>query len=513
MQRVSLCLWALLGVALAASAQPAAPTNTLQSISLDECIHVALLHNRALQIQRFEPELARMTLEANYGAYDPVFSGGYDYSHLTDSGSFNPSTFERVPVYGAQSHLGNVDLSGSLPIGMTYDVSGNYNNTWGRSGGFPLDSFVANVGAKLTQHLLRDFWTDGVRTSIQVNKRNLKITELGVSYAAMDIITQVRKAYYELIYAHDFVKVEEKLLEVRQRFFNETRQKIALGKLAPLDEKLAQSQLVRVQADLISSRNRVSLAENQLKALLGDNFVSSVGHQLRPTDPLVVVPETFEVAASWRMGMVQRPDLQQLRLDVEKAELDRKYRYNQLFPTLDVVAGYGLKGADQLLNNNDGTLVLHDPSSAGAFGEIRGRNNPNDLMGIIFSVPLSRTTDKANYKTSKLRKAQAEVLLKQREEVILRDIDDAIKTARSSLEKVTAAREATEYAKAALDAEEKKLGAGTSTAFVVLQLQGELASAAVDELRAKADYNIAVAQLQFVEGSVLERGKISIEVK
>jgi len=69
------------------------------------------------------------------------------------------------------------------------------------------------------------------------------------------------------------------------------------------------------------------------------------------------------------------------------------------------------------------------------------------------------------------------VLVKQREELVLREIDDAIKTARTSLQRVTATREATEYARAALEAEEKKLAGGTSTSFVVLQLQTDLATA------------------------------------
>jgi outer membrane protein TolC len=134
-------------------------------------------------------------------------------------------------------------------------------------------------------------------------------------------------------------------------------------------------------------------------------------------------------------------------------------------------------------------------------------------VGAIFSVPLTRQAERANYRASKARKGQVGVLVKQREELVLREIDDAIKTARTSLQRVTATREATEYARAALEAEEKKLAGGTSTSFVVLQLQTDLATAAVNELRAKADYNVAVSQLHFVEASLLERHKIQLEIK
>jgi len=301
--------------------------------------------------------------------------------------------------------------------------------------------------------------------------------------------------------------VGEKLLELKRRFYNESKRKVEVGTLPPLDEKLAESQVASVEADLILANNTVALAENNLKSLFGDDFLHSEGVTLLPTDSLLVVPETFDLAESWRFGLARRPDLTQLRLDVANADLNLKYARNQLFPSLDLVAGYGLRGSDNL------TSYETDPSAGNAFGQIRSRNNPNDLIGLIFSMPLSRTSERANYKTSQLRKSQAIIVVKQREETVLKQIDDAVKNARTSLQRVTATRLATEYSRAALEAEEKKLAAGKSTAYVVLQLQSDLANAAIAELQAKVNYNKSLAQLRFAEGSTLERNKIQIDLQ
>lgn len=514
MQLKSFCVGTLLAAAMVVPSMGAPATNTVVSISLQECIQRALVNNRELQIQRFNPDIARMTLEGSYGFYDPVLMSDVRHSATTDSGGYNPRSLKRDAVYDAENYLVDLSISGELPIGMRYEIAGDYQNTWGTANSRWAESFSAGAGISVQQNLLKNFWTDNARTTIQVNKRNLKITELGVEYLTMDIINRVTEAYYNLIYAHGFVKVQEKLLEVQQRFYEENKRKVEVGTLAPLEEKLAQSQVARVQADLLSSRNAVALAENNLKTLLGDDFLSSAGTTLTPSDALVVVPEQFDVHSSWQYGVAHRPDLAQLRLDIEKADLDLKYRYNQLFPSLALVAGYGLKGSDQYRESSDLLVPSQlDPSSAGAFGELRSRSSPNDLLGVIFSMPLSRTAERANYKASKLRKQQAQVLVKQREELVLREIDDAIKSAITSLEKVTATREAVEYARAALDAEEKKLAAGKSTTYVVLQLQSDLATAAAAEIRAKADYNIAVSRLNFYEGRTLDRHKIQIEIK
>ena len=74
-------------------------------------------------------------------------------------------------------------------------------------------------------------------------------------------------------------------------------------------------------------------------------------------------------------------------------------------------------------------------------------------------------------------------------------------------------RAAREYAEAALQAEQKKLESGKSTSFEVLQLQKDLTTARSAEIRALADYNIALAQIAINEGTTLERRKVTLDVK
>ena len=92
-------------------------------------------------------------------------------------------------------------------------------------------------------------------------------------------------------------------------------------------------------------------------------------------------------------------------------------------------------------------------------------------------------------------------------------IDDAINQARSSFERVEATAAASSFAAAALDAEEKKLASGKSTSFEVLSLQRDLTTARNAEIRALVDYNKALTQLAFAEGTILERRGITVTVK
>ena len=47
---------------------------------------------------------------------------------------------------------------------------------------------------------------------IQANKRNLQTSEAGVYFVAMDVIKQVQRAYYDLVFAWENLLVQEKLI-------------------------------------------------------------------------------------------------------------------------------------------------------------------------------------------------------------------------------------------------------------------------------------------------------------
>ena len=103
--------------------------------------------------------------------------------------------------------------------------------------------------------------------------------------------------------------------------------------------------------------------------------------------------------------------------------------------------------------------------------------------------------------------------LKKVESTIVVAIDNDVKTIRSDLLKVDSTRKARLYAEEALQAEQTKLEHGKSTSFVVLQLQNNLTAARSAEIRALADYNIALEQLAFDDGATLERNHIDLRVR
>jgi outer membrane protein TolC len=197
--------------------------------------------------------------------------------------------------------------------------------------------------------------------------------------------------------------------------------------------------------------------------------------------------------------MTERPDLLQTRLNVEQQGIQLKFYRNQLFPELDLIGTYGYNGAGREFSDT--------------FGQFNEGNAPFYSYGAQLSVPLSNIGPRNQYKANKATLQQIVLQLKQLEQSIMVEIDNAVKQAQSNYQSVEATKQARIYAEAALDAEEKTYTVGKATTFEVLQYQNNLTAARSQEIRALANYNEALANLSQQEGSTLERNHINIEVK
>jgi outer membrane protein len=489
-----------------------AETNTLRpaAISLRECVETALVRNRAVQIERLNPEIARSVLSGSYGYYDPLFTSLLQRDHLEDTGGFDPADFSRDAIYSANSEVASGGLTGMLPSGLSYSLMGSYAHSDGIRNSLDFDSYKLVTGIAARQPLLRDFWTDQGRTEIRVNKKLLKISELGLSYVIMDTINQVQQAYFELQFAIENLAVRHRLLATKQATLAGVQRQVEVGTLTALEEKLALSEVARVQAGLVTASNTVQQTENVLRTLLGHTITNWREGPLEPTGRLLVVPEPLQLAASWQRGLEQRPDLAQMKHDLERAGIELRFRRNQLYPFLNLVAAYGRRGASA---TQTVPPTEAEASLSTAFDQIGDGAAPNDMVGIVFSTPLSRVRERAAYRASKHLREQADLRLQQKQELILREVSDALHNARSARDRVQATQRAREYAQAALEAEERKLAGGTSSLFFVLQLQSDLADVETAEVRARADYNKAVSQLHFAEGSLLERSSMVIKLQ
>lgn len=501
---LALCSLVLGGIAAVAGAAEAPKARRL---SLDDCLQLALEKNLDLRIQRYNPLLAEMTLAGTYAGYDPTLFASGTHNTSLSGGGFNPQFGLPIPPAKTDVNSLSSSLSGLLPWGTTYSLSGNVGESYGTGGGLGglNQFFVQSQGSaqvRLTQPLLKNFWIDATRMNIRVAKNRVKYSEQGLRQAVMTTATSVEQAYDQLIYARQFVSVQEKALEMAQQQVAENRKRVQVGAMAPLDEQQAASQAEASRADLIAARSTLAVQGNTLKALLAENYSDWQAVDPEPTASLAAPRQIFDLQLSWSRGLTQRPDVLQAQLDVKRQGVVLKYNFNQLFPELDLVGtyGHGAGGSDIRVYSQ-------------ALNEMAIGNRPYHAYGGQLTFPLGNTGARANYKSSKLALEQYVLAVKKLERDAMLQIDNDVEQAQSNFERVDATRAAREYAEAALAAEQKKLENGKSTTFEVLRLQRDLTTARGAEIQALVNYNVALSQLSLDEGSTLERLGLDVQPK
>ncbi len=396
-----------------------------------------------------------------------------------------------------------------LPFGTTYDLTGTLRRnssfifaTNGNSHyGPPVwDASDPGPGISLTQPLLRNFWTDKTRLTIQLNKQTLRISEQALRLQIMTSITAVKSAYYNLLYARGNVDANATAYKLAEQLVSENIKRVQVGALAPLDEKQSESQAAASLAAMQAAEQARVVQENTLKNLLTDNYSEWSGTTLLPSEELIAVPQELNLQESWRRAVTQRPELAEAKLNVEKQNITLKYDLNQIFPELDVVGSYGRNAISENLGD--------------ALSDLRQGDHSYYSYGAFVSIPLGGNyTARNQHKADKVTLKQLLLSLKQTEQTILVEVDNDVGSVRSTLQQVNATHDARVYAEDALAAERKKLENGKSTSFIVLQLISNLTTAKVNEVQALANYNIAVAQLSLDEGGTLDDNHIDWKVK
>lgn len=531
--RLNLCSWIVfLCLALDVNGQAPAVNAITRPVSLEECIRMALEKNISIKIGdrialgdvenldvqsadldlrsggRLGVEQARLEVYRSYAYYDPVFNARAGQRYEAQTGGIDP-------LFGLQSggDRWNEDfsagLNGVLPTGTRYNLGTSLNRLSGTETGFDTNGFGfsenipwqyrTRAGITVVQPLLRDFWIDGGRLNIKLAKNDLKMSEHAFQLLVMDIVHRVAIAYFDLLAARDQVKVQQKALQLSEQLVSENKKKVAVGTLAPLDERQAESQAATTRSELNTSTYEAEAAENILKALITDEYGAIQAVALEPTDRLLAVYQAFTLAESWRTGLESRPDYLLAKEEVERQNIFLKYYKNQLFPALDVEGTYGRNGLGE--------------STSDSLESIDNNRFPTWGGAVVLRFPLTFRDERGRYKQTKIEKQRAVLSLKRVENEVLRGIDDSLKLVRSAHAATESTREARRFSEDALDAGQKKLEVGKSTSFEVLQLQRDLTEAAAAEILALSEYNKALHQVYFREGTTLQRMKVKLEMK
>jgi outer membrane protein TolC len=492
----------------------------LKAVTTRECIERALAQNLDIKLEKINPTIQQWGVVNAQGVYDPVLSSQFQYND--NHQPLDPSTatslgMNSLETKQLQAQLG---LNGKLPTGATYNFT--YNDTRALGTQNPNGSLVTNfvytggAVAQLTQPLLKNSGFGVNSAAIRVARKNKQIEQETFVLKVMTIVTSVENAYYELVYAIENHKAVIEDFNRAKQLLTENRRRVDVGMMSPLDVVQAEAGVAEREEAVITAAQTIKNNENALKRLISQDVMEFRGMGLLPVDYPGVQAVELDVSRSIRTALEKRPEYIQAKQQCDLRDIVVKYNRNQLWPQVDLVGSYGFNARSPYgIPTPTGGPFPFPPSTGGTFsdflGSLRERDNPTWGVGVVLSFPLGNRQARATYHISRLQSMQAVINLKATEQNIIVAVDNAVAQVQTNLKRVDATRAASRLGLESLNAEEKKLRAGTSTSFLVLQAQSQLAAAKSSEIRARADYDESLANLALAEGTTLEKNQIVLK--
>lgn len=482
--------------------------------TLRDAVIKALENNVDIELERENVRLAQYDIAAAQGVYDPTTTSTILYNAAQSPNTFRFSGVS-VDTQANNRLTYNFGARKNLEKYGTY-LQADFNNSRSTSNSSNFSpQYSPNLAFNITQPLLKNFQTDINRRTIKIAKRQLDLSDAVFRQRAIEIISNVQRAYWDLALAISNEKVQRDSVKLAETQLNNNQRQVEVGTLAPIDVVQSAAVLESRRQQVYQAMDQIAQAENALKALTvnspNDELWKS---RIEPVESFDVKPMMIPLDDAVKLAQANRPELKQyaLQKDINKINLD--FYANQAKPQVDLVGSYGVLGVGGTPNSGVAAGNIF-PQFIGGYGtslkNLFKQSFPTYSVGIQFSFPLRNRTAQANLGRAKEQQRQLDLQTRRQMQNIELDVRNAVQSLETAKLRIEAARAATEYARQQLEGEEKKFQAGLSSTFFVLQRQTDLSSARGSELQALADYNKAVAQLQKVISTTLSSNSIEIK--
>ncbi|HXG82542.1 MAG TPA: TolC family protein [Pyrinomonadaceae bacterium] len=536
-------------------------TQTLP-ISLNEAIRKTLENNNDIEIARTDVRIQETQMRSLLGTYDPVFSVTPTFSRSSSTGSTASNDFRLNAGFDKFIERGGGRVSTFFNNSQTGRNSQNntaFNQT-SSLGSSSSTTYISNLGVNYTQPLFRDFAIDNTRRQIKIQRKRLQQSDADFRRQTIDIIAQVQSSYWDLVFTLRDQQNRLANLNLARENLRQIEARIAAGAAAPLARAEVATELANRETDVLLATQKVSVTENVLKSLLlREPTAPEWSQSFVPTDAPVFSADPIIVEDAVKDAIDNRPELNRLRLQREINAIDIEYFRNQTKPRVDLNSTFSLGGLS-LGNQNiaDGTTIpqftgnnalllqainetraginlltpnnlpqlspisnlnipvtsLPNALNGGTFqslGNLFRADSPTYSVGVTIQLPFRNRTAEANLAGARIQQEQAEAQTRRQEQIVIREVRNAVQAVETSRQRVLTARRARENAEIQLEGEKTLFGVGRSTTFLLFQRENALTNARNSEIRAETDYNKALSDLQRSTSTTFRLNNIEIE--
>lgn len=330
--------------------------------------------------------------------------------------------------------------------------------------------------AALSGTLTMPLFMPAIYQTMKLTKQDVLLAREKARSSRLDLINQVTKAYYQLLIAQESKKVMEQAYEVSSENYDLVNKKFMVGKVSEYDKISAEVQMRSMNTSLVQASNAVTLAELNLKVLMG--ITADVHLQIADNLELHKDALVLENVESGGFELSNNTTLRQIDLNQKLLEKNLQIQRTNFMPSL----AFQLTGQYQSLYNNNWSLWKYDWS-------------PSATFSLALTIPIFTASNWTKLKSSKLQLSQ----LADTKTNTVRQLNMALESYRenmvASISEVESNKEAVAQADKALQIAKKRYDVGKGT---ILELnQSELAYTQAQLTYCQSIYNYLVNKADF----------------
>jgi outer membrane protein len=515
------------------------------SLTMQEAIALALENNRDIEVERINVQRNQFELAAAKGVFDPTMALNFSYSR-------NNSPVSSLLAGGENGKLQSSSLSGKTTFSKLLPWQGGdikfsfENNRLASQNLFnALDpEYRTGINLEYTQPLWRNRGIDSARRQIRIKAKQLDLSDIQFRRRVTEIITQVKNAYWDLVFAYRNEEIKRESVQLAQTQLEYNQRLVEKELLAPSDVISARVEIERRTDEAEAALETVQRAENALKMLMLQPGQTELWNaMLLPVDqPQVDSPQLLPLEDAVKIALQNRPEMEQYQVRADLNKVNVEYYRNQTRPEVNLIAGYGTTGLagterttdnpitaaidpffsriNQLLQLAGLPLIttgLNDrvaPKFVGGYGQSLSNLFGNEFrswqVGVNINFSLGNRTAKAQLGQALAEEGQIDVERQRTQQEIEVEVRNALQAVSSAHRRVEAASNSRIDAQLQYQAEQRKFEAGLSTNFLILDRQNALSSAHGREVKAFTDYNKAKTDLERALSTTTQTSKVVI---
>ena len=373
-----------------------------------------------------------------------------------------------------QNLLPSVSIDGSI----SYDIKVAEIKT--SMGSFKMGMDDSNTwNGALTVSL--PLYAPAIYRSITMGKKDIELAVEKSRGSKMELVNQVKKAYYQLMLAQDSYDVLMESYKLTERNYNVVKAKYEQGRVSEYDKISAEVQHRSVWPSVVSSKNAVNLAKLQLKVLMG--VTADVNLTIDDKLSNYETQMAIDATSASQISLDENSTLKQIDLNGELLNQQRKMLYTNFHPTLALVGSY------QYLSRSNTNWEFYNYNWGNA-----------SSLALSLSIPLYKASNFTKLKSNKIQQEQLAMNRLNTERQLRMQAQSQLDNMVASAEQLETNKKSVELAKKEVNISEKRYEVGKGTILELNSSQVSLTNVQLTYHNSIFNYLVAKSEFETIIG-------------